>query len=120
MRVLSCVAIGFFFLLSISSVQAADGSMRQLKSDGHYWEGPIANLHRTGLHEWAGMWNNNRGEHHDVTITLKDGNKVDIFEQQPEQHWVGPYEIASGVYYATGKEAKDDSLTFSAILPLAQ
>ena len=120
MRMLSYAAIGFVSLLSIASAQAADGSMRQLKSDGHYWEGPIANLHRTGLHQWAGMWNNNHGEHHDVTITLLDGNRLDIFEQQPEQHWVGPYEISSGVYYAEGKEAKDGSLTFSAILPLSQ
>ncbi len=95
----------------------ADGSMRQLKHDGHDWEGPVTNIHKTGLNGWAAMWNNNHGEHHTLTITV-DGDKIEIFEQQPEQHWVGSFKIENGVYMCAGKEFNTPDLTFEAMLPL--
>jgi len=98
-----CRGLLFLCAITVASVWLtkpafADGTLTEL--DNHQiWFGPITELHSIGPNQWQGHWHNNHSENRTLNIQLyPDSSTLDIWEVEPNQHWVGPYYKSGATY----------------------
>lgn len=100
---------------------SAEGSLRETNpSDGKLWWGPLTNIQLVGPDTWSAHWHNSQNEDRDITITLiENRRKVDIWEQQSNQHWVAPINLRGTICYVKGKDTTG-KYDFTAVLPIGK
>lgn len=93
------------------------GSMTQWDRAGHKWQGNIGGIKRIGPDTWGGEW---VVDDHRLIITITDRvNKIiDIWEMQPEQHWVGQFSQDENQYEVKGMLLNNNDRGYTAILEL--
>lgn len=99
--------------------------MSQTDHRGSDWSGPISDVVLAGLDTWTAKWTDQKNNNvvHTLRVTVNEtAGTMDIFEMQPEQHWVGTYrKTEAGVYLTAGHLANGAAdRVFSAVITLPQ
>lgn len=96
----------------------ADSTMTQSDRAGHIWEGKINNIRKSGLETWRADW---VVDSHRLQIRVIDRERhiIDVWEMQPEQHWIGTYTQTGDLYEVAGSLGGSDR-TFTAELHLPE